>query len=182
MMRALRYGLMATVLLAVPALAQQQQPGGASPPAASGQPDVSNVSPEALQAAHDMMRVIKAEELAERTLGQVSQQITMALAQNSGKPVAEVRTIVEDVLMPEFRRRMPEMMDFTARLWASQMSPAELRELTEFYRTPLGQRLNEVAPTVAAQSALFGMRWGQEVGRSALAKHREELQARGLKI
>ena len=195
MMRALRYGLMATVLLAVPALAQQQQ-GGTNPPAAAApgqsagqaparapaQPDVNIVSPEALAAAQEMMRAINATAVAEQTMAQVSQQITAALAQNSGKPVGEVSAIVEDVLMPEFRRRIPEMMDFTARLWASQMSPAELRELTEFYRTPLGQRLNEVAPTVAAQSALFGMRWGQDVGRSALAKHREELRARGLKI
>ncbi|EHL96922.1 hypothetical protein HMPREF9946_04523 [Acetobacteraceae bacterium AT-5844] len=195
MMRALRYGLMATVLLAVPALAQQQQ-GGTNPPTAAApgqsagqaparapaQPDVNNVSPEALAAAQEMMRAINATAVAEQTMAQVSQQITAALAQNSGKPVGEVSAIVEDVLMPEFRRRIPEMMDFTARLWASQMSPAELRELSAFYRTPLGQRLNEVAPTVATQSALFGMRWGQDVGRSALAKHREELRARGLKI
>jgi hypothetical protein len=111
-----------------------------------------------------------------------SQQITAALAQSSGKPVADVQQIVEDVLMPEFRARIPELLAFTAELWASQMTAPELRELAAFYQTPLGRRLTEVTPTVASQSALFGMRWGQEVGLGALNKHRDTLRSRGLKI
>ena len=145
-------------------------------------PDLQNVPADALEAARGMIQEINGADMAERTMAQVAQQISAVLAQSSGKPVAEVSRIIDEVLMPEFRARTPELMEFTTRLWASQMSAAELRELTAFYRTPLGKKLNEVAPTVATQSALFGMRWGQEVGLSALTKHRDELRARGLKI
>lgn len=184
---------MAAALLATPALAQPQQFGGggatppatATPPAAPATPAVpraGTATPEALAAARELLQVTGAAALADTTMTQTSQQITAALAQSSGKPAAEVQQIVEDVLMPEFRARLPELMTFTAELWASQMSAAELRELIVFYQTPLGKRLTEVTPTVATQSALFGMRWGQEVGLSALNKHRETLRSRGLRI
>jgi hypothetical protein len=202
--------LLATPLLGTSALAQPQQfggggatppaaspptaatppaatppaatPPGATPPASPGAPRAGTSTPEALAAAQELLRATGAAALAETTMAQTSQQITAALAQSSGKPAAEVQQIVEDVLMPEFRARIPELMAFTAQLWASQMTAAELRELAAFYETPLGRRLTEVTPTVASQSALFGMRWGQEVGLSALNKHRDTLRSRGLKI
>jgi len=157
-------------------------PTAANPPAAPGVPRAGTSTPETLAAAQDLLRATGAAALAETTMTQTSQQITAALAQSSGKPAAEVQQIVEDVLMPEFRARIPELMAFTAELWASQMTAPELRELAAFYQTPLGRRLTEVTPTVATQSALFGMRWGQEVGLSALNKHRDTLRSRGLKI
>jgi hypothetical protein len=199
-MRALRNGLMAATLLATPllgtsALAQPQQfgsggttppaaatPPAATPPAAPATPRAGTATPETLAAAQELLRATGAAALAETTMTQTSQQITAALAQSSGKPAAEVQQIVEEVLMPEFRSRIPELMAFTAELWASQMTVQELRDLAAFYQTPLGRRLTEVTPAVATQSALFGMRWGQEVGLSALNKHRETLRSRGLKI
>lgn len=170
-MRALRAALLgASLLAAAPVLAQQALP--AAPGATA----------ESRAAARDLLVALDTAKQAEQAMNLVSKQIVAALAQASGKPVAEVQQIVDEVLMPEFRARLPEMTDFTAELWASQMTAAELRELKAFYGTPLGRRLQEVTPAVAAGAAAFGMKWGQEVGMSALAKHRDSLRARGLKI
>jgi hypothetical protein len=169
-MRALRIALLgASLLAAAPVLAQQ------TPPA-------PGATAESRAAARDLLVTLDTAKQAEQVMGIISQQIVAALAQASGKPAAEVQQIVDEVLMPEFRARMPEMTDFTAELWASQMTAAELRELKAFYQTPLGRRLQEVTPAVAAGAAAFGMKWGQDVGMSALAKHRDTLRARGLKI
>ncbi|MCG7359894.1 DUF2059 domain-containing protein [Roseomonas sp. ACRSG] len=171
-MRALRIALLgASLLTAVPALAQQ-----AAPTPAPG------ATAESRAAARELLVALDTAKQAEQAMNMVSKQIVAALAQASGKPVAEVQQIVDEVLLPEFRARLPEMTDFTAELWASQMTAAELRELKAFYGTPLGRRLQEVTPAVAAGAATFGMKWGQDVGMSALAKHRDTLRARGLKI
>jgi len=152
-MRALRIALLgASLMAAAPVLAQQ------APPAAPGATDESRA------AARDLLVALDSARQAEQVMSIVSQQI------------------VDEVLMPEFRARLPEMTDFTAELWASQMTAAELRELKAFYETPLGRRLQAVTPAVAAGAAAFGMKWGQDVGMSALAKHRDTLRARGLKI
>jgi uncharacterized protein len=211
MMRGLYSGLVAATLLATPALAQPQQfgsGGNASPPAATPAPPAAPAvpavpapgaapaapaapqagtpgkptSPEALAVAKELLELTGAARLANQTMTQVSEQVSVAIAQQNNKPVAEVRRIVEEVLMPEFRARVPEIVEFSANLWASQMTADELRQLVAFYRTPLGQRLTEVTPVVASQSAIFGMRWGQEVAISALQKHAETLRQRGLRI
>jgi uncharacterized protein len=74
------------------------------------------------------------------------------------------------------------MSAFNVELWASLMTAQELRDLRAFYATPLGRKLQEVTPAVASAAATFGMKWGQEVAASALAKHREALRSRGLKL
>jgi hypothetical protein len=176
-MRAPLIALLCGALIAGPVLAQPAQP--AKPPAAApatGATEASRV------AARELVALLNSDAQSEQMMTAVTQQVGAALAQASGKPAAEVMAIVDEVLMPEFRLRLPELRAFTVELWATQMTAPELRELKAFYETPLGRRLQQVTPAIAAASAGFGMKWGQEVALSALAKHRETLRARGLKI
>jgi hypothetical protein len=177
-MRLVRTALLGAALLAAPALAQPSQPKAPASPDASA----TAATAESRAAARELMAALETEKQSEQVMVLVSRQITAALAQASGKPVAEVERIVDEVLMPEFRTRMPELTAFNVELWAGLMSAPELRELKAFYDTPLGRRMQMVTPQVAAAAAAFGMTWGQDVGMSALAKHREALRARGLKI
>jgi hypothetical protein len=192
-MRAPLIALLGAALLAGPALAQPSQfraPGNPAPatpapaapaPAAPAAP-APGATEESRAAARELVALLNSDAQSEQMMTAVTQSVATALAQSSGKPVAEVMAIVDEVLMPEFRLRMPELRAFTIELWAAQMTAPELRQLKAFYETPLGRRLQEVTPAVAAASATFGMKWGQEVALSALAKHRETLRARGLKI
>ena len=203
--------LLGACLLSAPALAQPSQfqapgtparpaPAPATPPAAppapalppaagapatppvAAAPAAPGATAESRAAAKELVEALNSAAQAEQVMSAVAQQIIAALAQASGKPADEVRRIVDEVLMPEFRLRLPELNAFTIELWASQMTAPELRELRAFYATPLGRQLQEVTPAIATASAGFGMKWGQEVAVSALAKHRETLRARGLKI
>lgn len=173
-MRALRIALLGAALLAGPALAQQTPP---APPAAA-----PGITEESRAAARELMQVTGAAAQMEQLVPVLMQQIAGAMAPASGEAADKVLAIINEVIMPEFRARMPEMLNQGADLWAAQMTAAELRELKAFYETPLGRRLREVTPLVNAQSAVLGMRWGQEVAASAIAKHRDTLRARGLKI
>jgi len=191
-MRAPLIALLGAALLAGPVLAQPSQfrtpatptptPTPAAPAAPATPAAPAAATEESRAAARDLMALLNTDAQSEQMMTAVSHQVATVLAQSSGKPAAEVIAIIDEVLMPEFRQRMPELRDFTVDLWATQMTAPELRELKAFYETPLGHRLQQVTPTVAAASAAFGMKWGQEVALSALAKHRETLRARGLKI
>lgn len=172
-MRALRIALLGATLLAGPALAQQAAP---APSAAPG------VTEESRAAARELMQATGAAAQMEQLVPMLMQQMATAMAPMSGQPADKVLAIINDVIMPEFRARMPEMLNQGADLWATQLTVAELRELKAFYETPLGRRLREATPLVNAQAAVLGMRWGQEVAASAIAKHRDALRARGLKI
>ncbi|MCQ4162855.1 DUF2059 domain-containing protein, partial [Roseomonas sp. GC11] len=137
---------------------------------------------EALAAARDFVAVNGSLEQARLALQATMRQMAYLVATQSGQNPARVREIFDSVLAPEFEARLPEMVDIAAAAWASHMSADELRALAAFYRSPLGERLKQATPQVTADSMAFGARWGEQVGREAVAKHRLELRARGLKI
>ena len=175
----MRITLLAAALLAAsPALAQTP----ATPaPAAPAAPAIV-ATDEGRAAARELMRASGAAALSDQVLSQMNRQLAVAIAQASGKPPAEVLAVVDEVLMPEFRRRQPEMTDAMAEAWATAMTPAELRELTAFYDSAIGKRMVAVTPVVMNNLMALGMRWGQQVAQDAIAKHRETLRARGLTL
>lgn len=142
----------------------------------------SKVTPETRAAARTLMEAMGGTKQAVASLDGVRNQLVAVIARQSGKPAAEVQTVLDEVLLPELRSRVPELQEAMAELWAGQLTVAELDGLTEFYRGPLGQRLVEVSPVIGAQTALLGMSWGQRVAAEAIAKHQQTLRERGLKI
>jgi hypothetical protein len=171
-MRALRIALLgATLFTAVPALAQPAPPASAP-----------GITEESRAAARELMQATGAAAQMEQLAPALMQQMATAMASVSNQPADKVLAIINEVILPEFRARLPEMLNQSADLWAAQLTVTELRELKAFYETPLGRRLREATPLVNAQAAVLGMRWGQEVAASAIAKHRDTLRARGLKI
>ncbi|ONG58993.1 hypothetical protein BKE38_00705 [Pseudoroseomonas deserti] len=191
-MRALVPGL-ALLLAAAPAFAQSgpsqfQAPGATPAPQAVPAPAPAPAAPpagdraEALAAARELIEASGSQAQAEAGIHGSMAQMAQIVAQQSGQPVARVTEIFEGILLPEFRARLPELLDAMAASWASHLSAADLRELTAFYRSPLGGRLKVATQAVTQESLAFGAQWGQRIGLEALTKHREALRARGLKI
>ena len=172
----MRITLLAAALLAAsPALAQSPAPSTPAAPAITA-------TDEGRAAARELMRASGAASLSDQVMSQMNRQLALAIAQASGKPPQEVMAVVDEVLMPEFRRRQPEMTDAMAEAWATAMTPAELRELTAFYDSAIGKRMVAVTPVVMTNLMAVGMRWGQQVAHDAIAKHRDTLRARGLTL
>jgi hypothetical protein len=171
-MRASSFWLVAALTVAAPALAQAP---------ATPAPAIT-ITDEGRAAARDLMRASGADAMSDQILSQVNRQLVAVLAQASNKSPQEVLAVVDEVLMPEFRRRQPEMIDKMAEAWASALTPAELRELAAFYASPIGKRMVAVTPQVMNQLMILGMHWGQQVAQDAIAKHSEALRARGLSL
>jgi hypothetical protein len=53
-------------------------------------------------------------------------------------------------------------------MYAREFTEAELKQLTAFYKTPLGMKLNEKQPLL--------MQTGMNIGQQAVAAHQGELQ------
>jgi hypothetical protein len=140
------------------------------------------VTAEGRAAARALMEAMGGTKQAAAAMDMIRTQLGTILAQSSGKPVAEVGTILDEVLLPEMRARLPELQDAMAELWAGQLTVEELNGLSAFYRTPLGARVVAVSPAIGSQVALLSMGWGQRVATEALGKQRDALRARGLKI
>jgi len=74
-----------------------------------------------------------------------------------------------------FRARYPEMRALTDREYARAFTAAELRELTAFYGTPLGQKTLSVMPELQQRLFPVGVKVGRETGEAAMRATIEHL-------
>lgn len=146
---------------------------GAAPASAQTQP-----SPDSLAAAKELVTTAKLDEAMRGIFPVLMQQLKPAIAQ--GRPEVE-RDL--DTLMPLFitvmNERMGEFSEMVARLYASNFSGAELRDLIAFYRTPTGQKFVAAQTTLAQQSMTLGQQFAQRLVVDLQERMKQELRKKG---
>jgi hypothetical protein len=70
-----------------------------------------------------------------------------------------------DALAARAHATIPQLVDSLLPVYARHLTQTELEQLIQFYSTPIGQRLIEVQPLVAKESAEVGQRWGRVLGQ-----------------
>ncbi|HEX3502451.1 MAG TPA: DUF2059 domain-containing protein [Xanthobacteraceae bacterium] len=154
----------ALTLLAVSPAAWAQTAAQTAPQSAS------TPSPEALAAAHELMAVMKPADQFKAILPVLIQNLKQAVVQ--GRPEMEKQY---DAMMPVFnesaQKRVNELIDTIAVIYASNFTADELRDVIAFYRTPTGQKFLARQPTIAQQS----MAAGQELGRAVMGDVQQQM-------
>jgi uncharacterized protein len=144
---------------------QAQAPQGQAPQA---QPAPS---PEALAAAHDLMIIVKPEERFKMMLPVIMQNLKPAVVQ--GRPEVEKQfDATMPLLLDNAQKRVDDLANTIATIYASNFTPQELRDLIAFYQTPTGKKLLERQNVIAQQS----MAAGQELGRAVVRDVQEQMQ------
>ena len=106
----------------------------------------------------------------------------VAVVQRGGKTEDDAVAIVDDVLLPEFKSHVAEILDAMAGLYAAHLTVAEMRDLEAWQRTPLGRKMLDLAPRLATESLAVSRAWGERVVREAVVRHAAELRRRGVAI
>lgn len=109
-------------------------------------------------------------------------QFIRTLARASGKTEAAAAATVDEILLPEFRARMPELTNAVTEVYATLFSAEDLRGLRVFYASPLGQTLLRQQVALGRLTFELGSVWGQRVSAEAMAKHADTLRKRGFKL
>ncbi|WP_338664377.1 DUF2059 domain-containing protein [Pararoseomonas sp. SCSIO 73927] len=177
--------LLLAAALAIPALPGAAQTPPARPAPAAPAPAASTPAgdPEARAAARQLMDLTGATAMMDQVLAGMRPLLVQALRQQSPQvPQATVEKAVDEVLIPEFRARLPEAADATVDLYVRNFTAAELREVIAFYGTPVGRKLLQALPQLMQQSVAVGQAWGQRVAQEALTKHRAALRERGINL
>ncbi len=63
----------------------------------------------------------------------------------------------------------PSLKEDMIKVYVEQFTEAELKQLADFYRTPIGQKMVRIMPTLVAK--------GAEIGQKRVQEHLPELQA-----
>jgi uncharacterized protein len=145
-------------------------------PAARSQstaPAPAAASPEALAAAHELMVIVKPEDRFKAMLPVMMQNLKPAVVQ--GRPEVEKQyDATMPVLLEKAQKRVDELANTIASIYASNFTAQELRDLIAFYQTPTGKKLLERQTVIAQQS----MAAGQELGRAVVQDVQQEMQTK----
>jgi uncharacterized protein len=82
-------------------------------------------------------------------------------------------------LHKEFDGRSSELVDVTARVYASHFTEPELKQILAFYQTPLGQKMIAEEPKVLDESLQQANGWTDNLSIDIMSRMREEMKKRG---
>ena len=159
-------------LTAVPAEAQQKNAPAAAPKAAS---------PAALAAAKEILTMKNASAMYANAVPSLVEQTKNTLMQsnlNYQKDLNEVAIIVAKNLAG----REKEIGDGMAQVYANEFTEQELKDLVNFYKSPLGQKLLLSEPRAIQFSMSYMNQWAQQFAEVINGQFRAEMKKRGKEI
>ncbi len=144
---------------------QPSQPT-ASAPSPTAQP--SKIDPAKAAEIRQLMEVAGTKAIMIQTMDSMSGNIKPLLTK--ALPPGEYRDKVVDLFFVKFRSKADpqQLLDLIVPLYDKYLSEQEIKALTQFYQTPLGQKTMQVMPKLTAESAELGRKWGEELGRQSM--------------
>ena len=139
------------------------------------------VSPAALAAAKEILAMKHAEGMYAAAVPNIVQQTKDQLLQtnlNYQKDLNEVAVIVAQKLAG----REKEIGEGMAKVYASDFTEQELKDLVTFYKSPLGQKLLTTEPRAIQGSMAYMNQWAQQFAETVNAAFRAEMRKRGKQI
>jgi uncharacterized protein len=161
-------------LIAVPGEAQQKNAPAAATPLKPG-------SPAALAAAKEILAMKNASAMYANAVPGLVEQTKNVLMQsnlNYQKDLNEVALIVAKNLAG----REKEIGDGMAQVYANEFTEQELKDLVNFYKSPLGQKLLSNEPRAIQLSMSYMNQWAQQFSEVVNGQFRAEMRKRGKEI
>ena len=97
---------------------------------------------------------------------------------NYQKDLNEVAVIVAQ----KFAGREKEIGEGMAKIYASDFTEQELKDLVTFYKSPLGQKVIVTEPKAIQSSMAYMSQWAQQFAETVNGEFRAEMRKRGKQI
>ena len=153
----------------LPAVAQQQQ---------AAQPPAKPVSASAMAAARDLMAARNLGAVYAGAVPNIIQRVKDQILANNlsyQKDLNEV-AVAEAQAMAGREKEIGEQM---AKMYAIDFTEQELKDLTAFYRSPLGQKVLAQEPKTEQAIGIYLNQWAQAFSQTVANDFREEMKKRG---
>lgn len=138
-------------------------------------------SPAAIASAKEILVMKNASAMYQGAVPGMVQRVKDSLLQNNlnyQKDFNELAPIVAKNLAG----REKDITEQMAKIYASDFTEQELKDLVAFYKTPLGQKLLSQEPKSISASMAFMNDWAQRFSEEVNGQFRAEMRKRGKEI
>lgn len=149
--------------------------------ASFGSAHAQQPSATALTTAKELITVKGAAAIFNPLVPGVIEQAKSILLQTNpmlSKPLNEVAA----KLRADYAPRGVEVINETAKLYASRFTEQELKDALEFYKSPLGRKLLAEEPKILDESMRNAQTWANKLSEEIIGKIRAEMKKRGHEI
>ncbi len=105
-------------------------------------------------------------------------QIGTRLTQTRPDLIKDLNVVMEQI-KPEFDKRVDQMVDTAARLYAERMSEPELKDVSNFFKSASGKKYIEQQPLVLNALYVSMQSWQQQMSQDMMTRVREEMTKKG---
>jgi hypothetical protein len=158
------------------ALAFSALPAGAQQPAAA--PPAKPIAPSAIAAAKDLLAVKNAAQVYTNAVPSLIQSVKDQLLANN----LSYQKDLNDIAVTEAQAmngREKEIGEQLAKIYATDYTEQELKDLTTFYKSTLGQKLMAQDPKTDQAVIAYLRQWAQSFSQGVANDFREEMKKRG---
>jgi hypothetical protein len=183
LLRVLVVPVSALVLAATlaPALAEQRK--GAASAAAVAPPVASSVTPSAASPAQIALAraVIVDSGIAssfQLIIPQYLEQIALSATRTRPDIVADLNLVLA-AIRPEFDKKVDEMIDSAAQLYAQRLTQKELEDISAFFKSASGRKYVGSQPYLMNDMFVAMQAWSQKISVDMTSRVREEMRKKG---
>ena len=167
----LRHVMMAALvaLAAIGLAGTAKSQGVAQPP---------QVSPAQLALAKQIVEIKGVKAMFAPLVHGVIKKTTDSVLQTNlmwAKDISDISAQMEK----DFQPRGQEIVDATARFYASHFSEVELKQILAFYQSPVGQKMLVQEPRALDESMSYAGSWGDNLSIEVMSKLRAEMKKCG---
>ena len=135
-------------------------------------------SPAALLIAKQIVEIKGAKGIYEPIARGVIQRVKNQFMQTNFMWAKDLNEIAIN-LERDYTPRLNELVDASARIYASHFTEAELKDILTFYQSPLGRKLIVEEPRALDESMANAGNWADALSDEVIARMRDEMKKRG---
>ena len=160
------------------ALALSTQPSSAQQPAAQQPAPLKPASPSAIAAAKDLLAVKNVNQVYAQAVPNIVQRAKDAFLANNLSYQKDLNEVAQ-MIAQSMAGREKEIGEQMAKIYANDFTEQEMKDLTTFYKSPLGQKVLSEEPKSIQASMTYMGQWAQSFSEAVIAQFRDEMKKRG---
>ncbi len=135
-------------------------------------------SPNAILIAKQIIEIKGVKNLLDPLVRGVVEKVKNQFMQTNFMYAKDLNEIAAQ-LMKQYEPRTSELVDQSARIYATHFTEAELKQILAFYQTPVGRKMIVEEPRALDQTMANAGVFGDKLADEIIAKFRDEMKKRG---
>ena len=134
-----------------------------------------------LSAARDVVLSSGVTRSFDQIIPNYMAQVTRTLTQTRPELTKEVEDTLKE-LRPEFEARKAELVNTAAKIYASDMSEAELKDIAAFFNSPAGKKYVNSQPDMLNKLVAVVQAWTRVLSTEMVERVRTELKKKNIDL